>query len=806
MRIGVIVILICAFFGSSLNAAKKSVVNIVPQPQEIKLTKGVFAIGESATISFSDSEIEPLADLLVDQFDRVYDFSLTASNEAGAIDLSIDKSYDGERYTISITNDGVKVKAGNYKALAQASISLVQMAEISKGKLTLPCCEVADQPKSDYRAFMIDMARQWHDIESIKHMVDLCQWYKIRYMQLHLSDDQSFTFPSITFPQLATPGRHYTREQLEDLVIYAETRGVTLVPEFDAPGHTQKMREAMPELFGRKGLGIINIADEKVLKAVEIIILEMMEIFHTSPYFHIGADEAWLGEFQKEADAAEAVKRLGFDNAHDLYLNYMVRMHQFVKSQGKKTLIWESFGGTGSDAVKIPKDILVIAWETLYQRPDHLVDNGYTIINASWKPTYVTPGKRWEVEYIYNWNTFRWENFWEVTPAYKNPIQLEQSAPVIGGQMCAWEMSEYMTLPSIRQRLGALSEKFWNPEFNNGYQHFSKRLTAVDKKYSSLIFPAEVVETGLTYPGYEGIHLNWKSHFGDKVTLSVTPRDGVVARYTTDGSVPTVKSEEMVNPLTVTETTMVHVSLFDKDNNVIGYMLNYYEHSPVTLSFKGAETQKNYNVYRLSQEFFDQLEISMKTLRDGGSIHYTVDGSEPTKDSPIYSKAVVVKESSVLRVQYFNRSGEAEGKAWKYTLKKIAYEKNITTGCKVTATSTTEGSKIEYAVDGYVDKVFYWDAKPTPQSLTVELKKAKTIKKIDLFTYWDGSRYYQYTVEVSVDGKNWTSVVDASNNSEIATEDGYQHKFAAVKTKYIKVNVLSNSSNSSAHIVELRAY
>ncbi len=83
----------------------------------------------------------------------------------------------------------------------------------------------------------------------LRQVIDLCRWYKIRFLQLHLTDDQSFTFPSTAYPKLATPGCHYTIEQLRELEQYAVERGVLMAPEFEMPSHAGTMARKMPELF-----------------------------------------------------------------------------------------------------------------------------------------------------------------------------------------------------------------------------------------------------------------------------------------------------------------------------------------------------------------------------------------------------------------------------------------------------------------------------------------------------------------------------------------------------------------------------
>jgi hypothetical protein len=75
-----------------------------------------------------------------------------------------------------------------------------------------------------------------------------------------------------------------------------------------------------------------------------------------------------------------------------------------------------------------------------------------------------------------------------------------------------------------------------------------------------------------------------------------------------------------------------------------------------------------------------------------------------------------------------------------------------------------------------------------------------------VFPYWDGRRYYQYTVQVSLDGKTWTQVVDMSKNTKPSTPQGDLHKFERTEARYIRINMLKNSANTGVHLVEIRAY
>jgi hypothetical protein len=88
----------------------------------------------------------------------------------------------------------------------------------------------------------------------------------------------------------------------------------------------------------------------------------------------------------------------------------------------------------------------------------------------------------------------------------------------------------------------------------------------------------------------------------------------------------------------------------------------------------------------------------------------------------------------------------------------------------------------------------------------VDLQEQYTIGRVQLVPYFDGMRYYQYTVEASTDGATWKQIVDACRNTVSGTDKGYTHAFEPTKARYVRVNMLKNSDNPAVHIVEFRVF
>ena len=128
----------------------------------------------------------------------------------------------------------------------------------------------------------------------------------------------------------------------------------------------------------------------------------------------------------------------------------------------------------------------------------------------------------------------------------------------------------------------------------------------------------------------------------------------------------------------------------------------------------------------------------------------------------------------------------------------------------------------ERAVDGDAnDCQRGWWADESPAWLRIDLSddpnaadyaaamgdpQTKSIDRVDVFTYWDGKRYYQYTVEVSPDGKDWKQAVDMSHNEKPATPEGDQHRFSPVEARFVRVNMLKNSAGPEVHLTEVRVF
>ena len=387
------------------------------------------------------------------------------------ISMTLDQSLSEEGYHLTITPDGVLIRASAKKGMHNALSDLLSRLEACDGSPTAQLADVTDRPDCPYRGLMVDLARQWHPLPYLLDYVDLCWKNRASHLQLHFTDSQSFTLPMKAYPALSTEGRFYTREEIAKLTEYADKRGITLVPEVDIPGHTWQFFEKYPEIFGKGG--VLPACDE-VFSAIRQIFTEVAEMFPHSPWIHIGGDEADIGAWKSCERTLTYMREHGIADIHEMYAEYIRIVTDMILSLGRTPVVWEGFSKEYDD--RIDKRTIVIAWESYYQLAPELAEAGFTLINCSWKPLYiVTPDTHWTPEEIAALDPWQWDHWMQKTPAYNYGIRIDRSKPVLGEQLCAWgdriagwenpEEGIRLEMELVSERLPALCRKLWHLGF-----------------------------------------------------------------------------------------------------------------------------------------------------------------------------------------------------------------------------------------------------------------------------------------------------------------------------------------------------
>jgi hexosaminidase len=551
---------------------------LVPLPESIRTEAGALALPRTARIVATSAELEPLAKVLADEIFRCTGVKLaSASGEGrpGDIVLRLDPSLEGEAYTVDV-GESVVVQAGNYPAAASGTVTLLQSLAESDGALAVPRMRVADRPAYPYRGALIDLARKYHSPGGIEQVIELCRLYKIRYLQLHLTDDQLFMFPSTRFPQVGKTNREfdrfepasqpysapYTLAELKALEAFARDRGVFLVPEFDLPGHSGRLIADAPEIFGAPGNGsTVNIASPKTFEAITVLMNEVMDVFQSSPYVHLGADEVGLGGIDQTPEYREARAKHGIANVHDLYCKFVADLHAVVAKRGKKAIVWEE-AWNPDGAYPLPKEAIVMSW-THGRNPADIVKSGYQVINGTWTPLYIVRNDKRPLDFLFGW---RVPMFGQGHLGNDRFTTLEESDRILGAQLCSWENAENIEIQSMRERLALVGEKTWNPSAGGSLADFKRRLAHTDGLLDKLVHPIAIRTNG-SFGADENV-------FTDPLTITLEPRvNGFVMKYTLDNRLPNKEWKVYEGPITTGRTVHLRAGLFDDAGELQGRLV-----------------------------------------------------------------------------------------------------------------------------------------------------------------------------------------------------------------------------------------
>jgi hexosaminidase len=391
----------------------------------------------------------------------------------------------GEAYRLDVTGRAVTIAAATpaglfagVQTLRQLLPAQVEARSAQRGPWLVPGGHISDQPRFSYRGAMLDVARHFFTVAQVKRYIDQVAQYKVNYLHLHLADDQGWRIEIRSWPRLATyggstavdgdPGGYYTQRDYTEIVRYARSRYITVVPEIDMPGHTNAALASYaelncdgvaPPLYTGTDVGFSSLCVGKPVtyRFLRDVIRELAALT-PGPYLHIGGDEA---QATPPAD----------------YLGFLRRVLPMVTAAGKRADGWHDYLAAGPPRTSVgqywgfgPSDATVTA----------AVQRGNRIV--------MSPANKAYLDMKYNPDTplgQDWAGLIEVSDAYGwDPGSYLAGVPeraVLGVEAPLWTETirtsadiEFMAFP----RLPAIAELGWSPAAAHGQADFLRRLAA----------------------------------------------------------------------------------------------------------------------------------------------------------------------------------------------------------------------------------------------------------------------------------------------------------------------------------------
>ncbi len=469
---------------------------IIPMPKSVK-GKAPFKYDVPVVPEiFTDiTEWQACLNAFIDTAKRCLYTEFSFGNDGVKIELN--RELKKNQYKIK-TQPKIVIEASDKSGLCYALATLLQLLK-KNGKELFTCdCEIFDYPDTGYRGVMacVSQMRKPLAFNDLLVFADACFLYKMNYLHVHFTDNDSFALPSARIPRISSE-KAYTREQIAFLNEYCNNRGITIVPEIDLPGHSTAMIKRCPELFANDyskekpvwedgtpcAEDSICVGKKGALEALESLIEEIVEEFPYSPYIHIGGDEVNHRVYDACESCKAFIKENKLKDSEELYAYSVARLAKKVVSLGRRPVVWEGFAEKYADM--IPKQCIIGVFESLYCTADKLIEKGFDVLNCSWEPLYsVSWGaqtwwiddKPWGYREILAWDKYTFKNKYMISsPVHLNPMHLPKTDKIIGAQMCDWAKYFAQKLPYIREFVPALSERLWTDErFCTDEQFFLK--------------------------------------------------------------------------------------------------------------------------------------------------------------------------------------------------------------------------------------------------------------------------------------------------------------------------------------------
>lgn len=522
-------LLACALFGTS-QAQAQQFVNLTPTPKEMRVENGTYRLPAQFTIG--GAQISDSIKSEVNKF--IGDFNKSASGctasfsnkiEGAALVLVHNKALyttlGQEGYKLSVSTNGIRLESATTSGFFYGFTSLKKLlpacvaAGVKDEKVTtyeLPLVQITDNPRFPYRGFMLDVARHFFSVQEVKKMLDVMAIYKLNKFHFHLTEDQGWRWEVKKYPKLTKVGAvasntyvtsmehgaywtnqqygpyFYTREELKEIVAYAASKHIEVIPEIDMPGHFSAAMAAYPEFscnpdgvhrvetWGGVFTDVLNVANPKAVRFVKDILDELMAIF-PSKNIHIGGDECPTTAWERNAECQAMYKKLNLTSYRQLQTHFIAEITDYLKSKGRKISVWnETVTEKGADLQLMKKTgATVYCWVPAREGAKIANSLGLPSIYTVFGPYYINRAPRKD-----GWmKTLPGNGSDHLKATYEEqPTDFSHS---IGVQGTFW--TEHVATPDVMEflalpRLIAVGEAGWSPQSKKNFNSFVQRMRA----------------------------------------------------------------------------------------------------------------------------------------------------------------------------------------------------------------------------------------------------------------------------------------------------------------------------------------
>jgi hexosaminidase len=554
---------------------------VIPRPAHVVPANGSFEFSEATLIQAPRGNALEAARYLAELWKRTNGLTVpVSSNTAGApressIQFQRHSGFGAEAYRLEVTPHQITVSATTAAGLFYGAVTLWQLLPPGPKGGQIPSQTINDQPRYPWRGLMLDSARHVQSPAFVRDMIDWMSWHKLNVLHWHLTDDQGWRLQIRKYPRLTsvgawrTPatvpgslapkpyGGFYTQDEVRDIVAFAASRHVQIVPEIDMPGHAQAAIAAYPALGAHEGAPLrvssswgvhshlFNL-EPRTFEFLENVLGELLELF-PSQFIHIGGDEAVKDEWNASAVVQARARKLGIHDAAALQTYFTQRIARYLSAHHRRAVGWDEIMQPG-----LPNDAVVMAWHGASAARTAAMSGNDTVLAPDPALYFDHRQSALATEPPGRLPIISLEEVYGIEP---HDAKLDESAHrhILGLQANLWtehmsteQKVEWMALP----RAAALAEVGWS-SLPRSWPDFLKRLVPMSARYRAFGIHSSDSVFGISPQVARGAD---GGADGIVVTLSNLPelKDAALdtgIRYTLDGHEPNATSTLYTAPL-----------------------------------------------------------------------------------------------------------------------------------------------------------------------------------------------------------------------------------------------------------------
>jgi hypothetical protein len=335
--------------------------------------------------------------------------------------VEVPQSLNEEGYVLHASSNGVIVAGGSAAGTFYGLQTLKQLVRGEARDAFIQGVHIVDWPAMRWRGVSDDISRgPVPTVAYIKRQIRTFAAYKLNLHSFYMEH----AFSSSAHPLIGPEGGSLTPAEIRELVAYAKSYHIELVPEQQTFGHLHKALklEKYNSLAETPYGDVLSPQQEGSYKLIADWYRELNDLF-PSQFFHIGADETFeLGQGQSR----EAARTRGVGA---VYFEHLNRVRELLKPYNRKLIFWGDIALNHPDLIgSIPKDLLVANWD---YSPRESYDSRIDPFKNAGLQQFVCPG-------VWGWNQI----FPNVDNASKNIINFVrdgQSGGALGMINTTWD-------------------------------------------------------------------------------------------------------------------------------------------------------------------------------------------------------------------------------------------------------------------------------------------------------------------------------------------------------------------------------